>query len=186
MKEELLRHVASLVDYNPETGSMVWRKRESGADAARWNARYAGKQAGAIDDRGYRRIMVRSMDGKPRRVRAHQVAWFIFSGRPQAGEIDHVNQDKLDNSASNLRDVSKSLNQRNRVISANNSSGVTGVCWHKQRKKWCAQSTVDGHHKHIGLFESIKDADEAVKKFRAENGFTETHGRAAAAIGSAM
>lgn len=179
MDIEFLKYVSSLVDYDPTTGAMLWKERDcSVKDSARWNSRYAGKEVGTLDDKGYRRILIKSFDGSPRRIRVHQVAWFILSGSAQSGEIDHINQDKLDNRAANLRDVSKSINQRNGTRKANNTSGVTGVTWHKQRGKWCAQASINGKHHHLGLFDDIEEARVTVEDFRAKHDFTNTHGRA--------
>lgn len=191
MTEHDLLELSTLVVYDKETGRMVWKKRSGRSkDDARWNARYAETECGTIDDRGYRRILFRSKDGKARRVRVHQLAWYILTGAKQDGEIDHINQNKLDNRASNLRCVSKSENMRNSPIKSSNSSGVTGVTWHKQRGKWCAQASIDGKHHHIGLFENINDAANAVVDFRRKNNFSENHGRAivraAAAIGEKL
>lgn len=175
---ELAAMAACMVDYDPETGSMTWRSKNfSEPDAARWNARYAGKECGTIDDKGYRRITLRFAGHAPFKIRAHRLAWFISFGSLPTGEIDHINQNKADNRLSNLRDVPKSVNQRNVARKSNNTSGVTGVCWHKQRGKWCAQASMNGKHYHLGLFEDIAEAEMAARKFRAENGFTETHGR---------
>lgn len=183
---ELAAKAAGMVDYNAESGSMRWRpKGDDQKDAARWNARYAGKECGTVDDKGYRRIFLRFFVGKIFKIRAHRLAWLIVHGKLPDGEIDHINQDKLDNRIANLRDVTKGINQRNRTRNGSNTSGIAGVTWHKQRGKWCAQASVSGKHHHIGLFEDIACAETAVRKFRAERGFTENHGRivrAAAAI----
>lgn len=169
---------AGMVDYNSETGSMVWRnKDEREPDAVRWNSRYAGKECGTVDDKGYRRILFRFDRASPFKIRAHRLAWFISYGSLPVGEIDHINQDKADNRLTNLRDVPKALNQRNGTRKGNNTSGVAGVSWHKQRGKWCAQASMDGKHYHLGLFEEITEAETAARKFRASHGFTETHGR---------
>lgn len=174
---ELAAKAAGMVDYNPDTGSMIWRaKDESAPDAARWNSRYAGKECGTLDDKGYRRILFR-FNGSPFRIRAHRLAWFISYGSLPLAEVDHINQNKADNRLTNLRDVPKAINQRNGTRKGNNTSGVAGVSWHKQRGKWCAQASVDGKHYHLGLFEEITAAETAARKFRAGHGFTETHGR---------
>lgn len=179
---ELLEYAAKaagMVNYNPETGSMVWRKKDADQpDAARWNARYAGKECGTIDDKGYRRLLFRFSKEKTFKIRAHRLAWFISFGQLPAEEIDHINQNKADNRLENLRDVPKYINQRNGTRKANNTSGVVGVTWHKQRGKWCAQAYLDGKHHHLGLFEELTEAETAARKFRSSNGFTETHGRA--------
>lgn len=169
---------ARRVDYLPQTGSMRWLPKETEQkDANRWNARYAGKECGTIDDKGYRRILFRFSNGKTFKIRAHRLAWLIVYGELPNGEIDHINQVKNDNRISNLRDVPKELNQRNGTRKCNNTSGIVGVSWHKQRGKWCAQASIDGKHYHLGLFEEITAAETAARKFRAGHGFTETHGR---------
>lgn len=50
---ELAAKAAGMVAYDADTGSMVWKaKATTEPDAARWNARYAGKECGTIDDKG--------------------------------------------------------------------------------------------------------------------------------------
>lgn len=190
--EEFLKYASSLVDYDSVTGSMKWKERDgSNKDDARWNSRYAGKEAGTVDDRGYRRILIRSYNEKVYRIRVHQLAWYIHHGIKQSGEIDHINQDKLDNRIKNLRDVSKNLNQRNLAMRKNNTSGETGVTWNKARGKWEAFSGLNGRRVYLGLFENIKDAAIVVNDFKDQHGFTDIHGsraitRAAAAIGDKL
>lgn len=191
-EREMLEYAAKAVSYNPKTGVITWLpKPEIEKDAKRWNARYANKEAGTLEENGYVRIVFQ-IDGKKRKIRSHRLAWFISTGSPPTGEIDHINQIKTDNRIANLRDVGRAINQRNGTRKGNNTSGVPGVCWHKQRKKWCAQAAGEFGKKtrHIGLYETIKEAEDAVKAYRAVNGYTETHGRAivraAAEIGKAM
>ncbi len=174
---ELLELAAKAVRYNISTGLIYWQpKPEYEKDAARWNARYAYQEAGTLEKNGYVRIVLQ-IGGKKRKVRAHRLAWFIAYGFPPVGEIDHINQIKTDNRIANLRDVSRTTNQRNGTRKGNNTSGIPGVSWHKQRQKWCAQASIDGKHHHLGLFDSIADAEAAAKSFRSAHGFTETHGR---------
>lgn len=175
---ELAARAAGMVLYNQQTGLMIWRpKPDEMKDSNRWNARYANKECGTIDDKGYRRILCRFDSGCVFRIRTHRLAWFITYGKLPDGEVDHINQDKADNRIANLRDVSKELNQRNGTRKSNNTSGVPGVTWHKQHKKWYAQAGINGKHHSIGLFINLTDAEKAVKKFRLEHGFTENHGR---------
>lgn len=58
-------------------------------------------------------------------------------------EIDHIDGNKLNNQKTNLRIVSKSENQLNRVhLNKNNSSGIRGVSfnkWGKKNKRWMAR-----------------------------------------------
>ena len=176
---ELAARAAGMVNYNPITGSMTWKQKPKNTkDSARWNSRYSGKECGTVDDKGYRRILFRFQPDSTFKIRVHRLAWFIVYGVIPFGEIDHINQIKTDNRIENLRDVPKSINQRNVPRRVSNTSGVPGVTWHKQRAKWCAQASVDGKHHHIGLFTAIEDAEKAAKEFRAAHGFSEIHGRA--------
>ena len=50
--------------------------------------------------------------------------------------IDHKNLTKLDNRKYNLREASKSQNQYNRGRQKNNTSGLKGVRFNIQRRKW--------------------------------------------------
>lgn len=73
-------------------------------------------------------------------------------------EVDHISRDKLDNRSSNLRIVTRSQNGKNLSLKSNNTSGVSGVYWHKQREKWCARITVEGKTIALGLFDDIETA----------------------------
>ena len=72
--------------------------------------------------------------------------------------VDYINNNRLDNTRSNLRRVTNSQNCKNRRINSNNTSGFKGVWWHTRDKKWHAQIAVDGDRIHLGYFEDIKDA----------------------------
>ncbi len=93
---------------------------------------------------------------------------------PQASQhVDHVNGDTLDNRKFNLRNVNRSENQRNMSKSKANTSGVTGVCFDRRRKRWLAQ--IGG-----GKPRSFSEFDDAVayrKKMERELGYHPNHGR---------
>ncbi len=71
--------------------------------------------------------------------------------------VDHINRNKLDNRLSNLRITDKKNNSINKV-SSNNTSGIIGVNYRKDRNKWRAFITIDGKQKSLGLYENIEDA----------------------------
>ena len=78
--------------------------------------------------------------------------------RPEELQVDHINRNKLDNRRSNLRIVTNQQNHFNMPVNSNNSSGVSGVYWHRQCRKWCVQITVNGRTIHGGLYSDLKNA----------------------------
>ena len=86
--------------------------------------------------------------------------------------IDHINGKTFDNRKNNLRVASKSQNAMNKGLQDNNTSGVTGVYWHKQLSKWVAYITVDGQYIYLGSFnkfeEAVKARKEAEEKYFGE------------------
>ena len=49
--------VASLLDYDAQTGVFTWKFRDDASQNA-WNAKWAGKRAGTILTTGYRQIKI--------------------------------------------------------------------------------------------------------------------------------
>lgn len=84
-------------------------------------------------------------------------------------QLDHINQDSLDNRVENLRQADSCDNMQNRRVFKNNVSGAKGVCWHKRRNKWQVSVGVNCKIKHIGYFEDFELAElvahEARQKF---------------------
>jgi hypothetical protein len=73
---------------------------------------------------------------------------------------DHINRDRLDNRKSNLRVSSHFLNSHNRKLSRVNTSGVTGVLFHKQTQKWYATLCYKYTPIYSPLFQTKKEAVE--------------------------
>ena len=78
--------------------------------------------------------------------------------------VDHINHIKYDCRKANLRECTSSQNNMNRSLHSNNTSGVTGVCWHKKIQKWCATIKINGKQIHLGSYEKFEDA----KKIRLQ------------------
>lgn len=75
--------------------------------------------------------------------------------------IDHINHNIRDNRRTNLRIVSSSQNQMNRDKTKQNTSGIKGVYWNKNKKKWQASIQVDKKLIHLGVFNTKQEAAEA-------------------------
>ena len=77
---------------------------------------------------GYLRTNVR-VDGKRHVVPLAYIVWVVTHDSMPAGQIDHINGIKTDNRIENLREVSRSENDTNRVWcwKPNASTGLPGV-----------------------------------------------------------
>lgn len=73
----------------------------------------------------------------------------FITNAPDGVLVDHKNRNKKDNRQSNLRFADKSLNTFNTNVRRNNTSGVTGVRFRSDTKRWAAEIKV--HYKKIAL-----------------------------------
>lgn len=91
---------------------------------------------------------------------------------PKGMEVDHINQDPLDNRRSNLRLATHKQNMQNRPMQRNNKSGYVGVAWKKDRNKWRAEVRTNGKSLHLGYFDDLQEAitcrDTRVKELHGE------------------
>ena len=154
-----------LFDYDPDTGSLIWKVKRQGRCSLGGPALAClsqGHLRGRIDGKGYLQ---------------HRVIWLWMTGEWPEDQIDHINGDGSDNRWSNLRAVTDAENKKNLKRRADNASGVTGVNYHKAAQKWCAELFVDGAKHYLGLFED-KDAAIAARKLaEQQHGFHPNHGR---------
>lgn len=173
---EILR---KLINYDPETGIMVWKHRVAGngitdRSANHFNAIFAGREAlYHVDRQGYKIGSVLGIH-----TVAHRVAWAIYHGRWPTGEIDHINHVKSDNRIENLREVCSFGNAQNRSQNRNNKSGFTGVCWNKAASRWRATIRADGKIKFLGEFLNKEDAIAARQTANIAYGYHQNHGQA--------
>lgn len=170
-------HLNKLFEYDKSTGILYWKYRDISEFLNKrtylsWNARFSGKEAfTSVNSDGYKNGSIYRKNYK-----AHRVIWcMVYGDWPK--EIDHINGIKSDNRIENLRNVDHSINMKNLNKTIANTSGVTGVGWHKATNKWAAYIRSNGKHKHIGLFNCIKEAEKARIKFEKEIGFHWEHGK---------
>ena len=83
-----------------------------------------------------------------RTIKMHKV---VAARKGLTGEIDHRNQDKLDNRRSNLRQATRSQNKANCGVSSSNKSGFKGVSCYKTNQ-WQASIRINGKTVHLGHF----------------------------------
>jgi hypothetical protein len=65
---------------------------------------------------------------------------------------------------------------RNKSMRLSNTSGFTGVYWHKPNGRWQARINVNGRGKSLGLFDTIEEAAAARVAANVLYGFTDRHG----------
>lgn len=82
--------------------------------------------------------------------------------------VDHINHNGLDNRKSNLRVCTNNQNICNCLTPKNNKSGHKGVYWSGERKKWCAQISINNKTKSLGRYNTIEEAIEAREKAAKE------------------
>jgi len=99
--------------------------------------------------------------------RAHRLAWLYVHGSWPNGQIDHINGDKLDNRIDNLRVATASQNKQNmRKARADSRSGLIGASWHSKSGKWRAAIQINGKKKHLGYFETAKEAHDIFMAYK--------------------
>lgn len=109
---------------------------------------------------GYGQILV---DGSLRR--AHRIAYELATGVDPLGRLE-VGQrcgNRLCCNPGHLRLVTHKQNaQSRRGIPRNNKSGVRGVYWNKNARRWRGHIQHNGELIHVGYFRTITEAEAAV------------------------
>jgi len=153
---ELRYYITKNCYYDEDKKGLCWRKND--------------KLIGSIS-RGYRVVKIK---GKTYPV--HHLVWLLFHKELPEQFIDHINHDRLDNRITNLREVTPQENMRNQSLSKANTSGFTGVRFHKDSGKYYAYIYIDGFEKSLGYFDTKEEAILARIKANKEYGFHENHG----------
>ena len=118
----------------------------------------------SVDGAGYLHVILYK-DGKRKTHRIHILVANEFIEKPDGKTcVDHIDKNKLNNIVENLRWVTRSENDRNRSMMANNTSGFKGVCFHKHKKKYQANIRYEGKNLHLGYFDTAEQAGRAYDK----------------------
>ena len=158
-----INYIREILDYDAETGVFTWRSRpkehfRTQAVLVRWGILFAGRRAGTIDGGGYIRIRINN-----EYYRAHRLVWLLARGHPIPVEIDHINGNKADNRAENLRAATKVENGANSRMRADNKTGFKGV-FRIKSGRYRAKIDINRQQIHVGYFKTLKEAAEARKE----------------------
>lgn len=117
-------------------------------------------------------------NGSRRIARFHRL---VMNAKP--GQcVDHINKNRADNRKANLRCCEHSENDRNRSLYSSNVSGVAGVHFDKQRRKWVASISYNHRKIYLGRYAVKEDAIlarltkeiELYKEFSPQRGLLES------------
>lgn len=145
-------------DCNPETGVLIWKARPKShfATESKWRRHMtvsSGREAGTINAHGYKVVRV-TYSGLAQLYPVHRIVWALLHGR-DASVIDHINGNRSDNRAENLRELTQSENVRKKHPT---KAGLRGAHYDKSRGKWLAQIRIDGRQVFLGRFDTEEAA----------------------------
>jgi len=160
-------YIKSIIEYFPETGEMIWKKRTSEHHKSpkvlnAWNSNFAGKVVGSIGKNGYKSAAIMNKY----KVLVHHIAWIYMTGAWPEKYIDHKNGVRTDNKFDNLRPANESENSLNAKIRCDNKSGHKNVFWNCRVKKWNVKLSVNRKPIHIGYFDDLSAAALAAESAR--------------------
>lgn len=114
-------------------------------------------------------------DGMRTRLPIHKLVAAAFHGpRPKGYDIDHVDRDRVNNEAANLRYVTRMVNRLN--------NACRGYSWDPVNQKWKAQICVGGQPYFLGRFASEGEAREAYIQVKRNLGMLRAQAESGTAI----
>lgn len=85
----------------------------------------------------------------------------LILGAPRGMDVDHIDQDGLNNRRLNIRVCSRSENCRNVGLRSDNKSGQKGVSLCKETSRWQAEIQANGSRTFLGYFDDVDEAASA-------------------------
>jgi len=151
---------SNLFNYEAD-GTLVWKTRPvehfDGDERVckLWNTQRAGNVAGCKQTGRHDKPMRITINMLGHGIPAHHIIWEMHNGPiPKGLLIDHENGNPWDNRISNLRLATNAQNLRNVGPTRRNTSGIRGVSWSRDKRKWYASIRVNGKTMNLGCFVS--------------------------------
>ena len=157
------QQLRQLLNYDPGNGVLTWKPRDG---ELRWSKAHAGNVAGGLTPDGYIFLKIYNVS-----YGAHRVIWAMVTGKWPVC-TDHRNGVRHDNRWQNLRSGTRQMNQRNQGLHKSNTSGRTGVYWHKPWSCWKAAIKMNNATQVLGYFYRFEDAVKARVEAERKHGFS--------------
>jgi len=123
-----------------------------------------GKIASRLHPNGYKYVSINNINYLEHRL------IFAMHHNYFPENIDHIDLNKSNNLIENLRKATHQENCYNRPLRQDNTSGIAGVTWSKEYKKWTVRIAVNGKRLFLGRF-----VDISVAKLIANNAKIKYH-----------
>jgi hypothetical protein len=159
-----LARLQKLLVYDKASGVLTWKVLPTTSRSnICHNNKCGGKVAGTIGLSGYLVVGI-----SKKYYLAHRIIWKMMTGSDPVDQVDHTDANRLNNHWSNLREATNGLNIQNSKIRNDNTSGIKGVHWDMQHKKWRAVINANGKSKRLGRYSSLNEAARVISKARLE------------------
>ena len=146
-----------MVNVTPIQQVRFWSKVTESGSCWQWSA--------ARDPAGYGCVTINKEPHK-----AHRISYEITRGPiPPGAMLDHSCHNRSCVNPEHLRVVTTKQNGEHRSKSNSNSkSGVRGVFWYPNYRRWVARVRHNGRLIHVGYFDTVAEAERAVMAKRNE------------------
>ena len=152
--------VRTLLHYDPDTGVFTWQPRPVTTPHQKaWNSRRAGKPAGNPTGHGYWQIRIGGHS-----YYAHRLAWLYVHGVWPPEDIDHINDNGLDNRLANLRLATTGQNLANARLRSDSTTGYKGVSYHRASGLYHARIHKDHREISLGYHSTAEEAATAYQE----------------------
>lgn len=151
--------LTKILHYNQETGVFTWKVKTC-------KKVIPNTVAGSFNSHGYVQLKINKQF-----FYGHRLAWFFVYKEYPSLEIDHINGNPSDNRICNLRLANRHENNQNRIARSDSCSGIRGVFFRKDTKKWKAEIRVNKKLISLGCFDT-KEKAAKVRKIAEHHYFT--------------
>ena len=127
--------------------------------------------ANRLRGKGYKSVALYNGTGNQTNLSTHRLVAIHFIPNPDnLQQVDHIDNNKLNNNINNLRWINNSLNQRNTFKYKRPCSSIyKGVSFNKKGNCWVSEIMVNYTKKYLGSYKTEKEAGLAYNNYIIEN-----------------